>query len=201
LHRLRRSQSTRTSFTALKELGDELFKKARKSIFQTTHRPSQLFCLEAACSLMEVSYQSYFRPIGFPCDLPNEEGGRRTEISDEEATKKGGYMREWIAGSSTTYEEHDTVREQNTKMDLERLNLKLSSTFFDTETSTFGLIAHSAQHDRIVVCFRGSVHLNNLITDFKFSQCALPNLRCKKKQFRDIISQTLLKTKDINNIT
>lgn len=126
------------------------------------HLQREVFCLELACTLMEVSYQSYFRPpptISRPgakslFQSPSREHG---DESHEEARVKESVMDRDISSQyemPLAGEEQEACGASGPVMDLTRLGLHLVETFANEETSTFGLIGMAP--DRLVISFRGS---------------------------------------------
>jgi len=86
-------------------------------------------------------------------------------------------------------------------MDLQRCNLRMLSTFYDTTYFNLGTVSQTDTHapsaaselpvlpSRIVVCYRGTTKVKQAITDFKFHQAHLPDFRKTRTYFRRAIRE------------
>lgn len=129
------------------------------------HRGSadaQPFCLELACYLLEASYQAYFpvHPEKMTYHMLNDSYAARIAEMKPPPT-------------STTAEPNEAVM-SGPKLDLSRLGLRSCGVFSCSAFSTFGFLGRT--DSEFIVTFRGST-LANIISDFKFTQIPLPDLR------------------------
>lgn len=141
------------------------------------------FCLELACQLLEVSYQTYFA---------SEDALRRPAASDEASTAA-----------------IDVPSSGQLRMDLRRLGLSVWASFVCPLHATFGLVGCQPQLRRgstpsygadvvsddddvvaaaeHVVAFRGST-LANIAADFYFALMPLPSLKRTRRFIRQALS-------------
>eukprot|EP01039_Chlorochromonas_danica_P009621 gene9621-10636_t len=143
------------------------------------------FCLELACYLLEASYQSYFPPPdpeksyhmrndifslrrreGKP--LSSSHGSSSLSVSSERIE------RESVGGTQQQQQESDCFV-SGPRLDLSRLGLHSCGIFSCSAFNTFGFFGR-VDDGEIVVSFRGST-LANILSDFKFSQIPLPDLK------------------------
>lgn len=146
----------------------------------TTATRQEPFCLELACQLLEVSYQTYFA---------SEDALRRPVSSDETSTAAP-----------------DAPSSAQPRMDLRRLGLSVWASFVCPLHATFGLVGcqlqlrHSVSLSRKdvggdddydatehVVAFRGST-LANIAADFYFALMPLPSLKRSRRFIRQALS-------------
>lgn len=111
-----------------------------------TSEPMNLFCLETACVLLEMSYQTYFSD-------PKSQGESDSSPLHSEVIQSIPKI----------------------SIDVKRLGYVLHSTFEDKDSCTFGMACFSHEYNRIVISFRGSV-AGNILTDLSFTQCLLPDM-------------------------
>jgi len=85
-------------------------------------------------------------------------------------------------------------------MDLQRCNLRMLSTFYDTAYGNLGTVSQTdtpaavatgepVLPSRIVVCYRGTTEVKQAITDFKFHQAHLPDFRKTRSYFRRAVRE------------
>lgn len=157
--------------------------RCQMPVVASTGTRQEPFCLELACQLLEVSYQTYFA---------SEDALRRPAASDEAS-----------AAAS------DAISAGQPRMDLRRLGLSVWASFVCPLQATFGLVgcqlqlrcgaspsygatvgsddddaAAVAEH---VVAFRGST-LANIAADFYFALMPLPSLKRTRRFIRQALS-------------
>lgn len=177
--------------------GNEAMISGRTSLWNSPRRTPHLFCLELACHMLEVSYQTYFASDKIDSGaLPAQSSSLSTaehsrfgeiEMPRTSTTSQAGSALSARLGWSTARTEA-TAASTATGMttapalegnygrpaiDLARVGLTLEASFASPVFSTFGLIGSAP--GEIVVAFRGST-LANIVTDFHFTLMALPEL-------------------------
>jgi len=157
----------------------------RKSFNKRVRR--DIFCLETACLLLEASFQCYFKKAAV--SRPTSAMNTPNRINYSKNTKKDKPK------AGNPFDDVNDVEAELSQvvgpnMDLARLGLELFRTFESDDQQIFGMIARA--DDRIVVTFRGSNSYDNIVTDFKFHQRELPNLKNSRKYFMHAGSRELL---------
>jgi hypothetical protein len=152
--------------------------------------PIAPFCLELACSLLEASYQSYFKSQNGVSEISSKTADERLPQND--VTLIESEVCEEI--KVTTQSESD-----GPTLDISRVGYSLKSVFSCSQMNTFGYVSET--EDEILVSFRGST-MANIATDFMFTQTAMPKLERDYRDFFMLLVQhfKMLVPPDISQI-